>query len=355
MKRFSSGENQRFLICKTQNRTIMANVHNAFIEFNHKIGSTPKKQKALKNMRRAIKADIKHYFKANGDGYAVRFKEQVCFSDKTTILPIDDEYDVGVYILGTEENRPAADLAYNWIINALADRKSQKAFDKKTSVRVINPEGYHVDIRLYYLSIKNNDKSFLSTSDLPKLAHKTKGWIRGDLYASKFWFEKVLSGKCQLQRIIRYLKAWSDNNPHLKLPNGILLSVLALNNYEYQDDDDKAFLATLKNIQEQIDGTRSIWGYYVCKRPDSDQNENLLDNYSSPECKRNFLDALDNMISSGKKAVEHESEKVAFSIWQKHLGKRFAYANREAYNEVTPQRSMLPWQLGFRSWNEMSK
>ncbi len=55
-------------------------------------------------MRRAIKTDIKQYFKANRDNYSVKFKGQGSFSTKTTILPIDGEYDVGVYIFGTEEN-----------------------------------------------------------------------------------------------------------------------------------------------------------------------------------------------------------------------------------------------------------
>lgn len=315
----------------------MANVHNTFLEFNQKIGSSPKKRKTLKNMRSAIKADIKQYFNANGDCYEIRFKEQGCFSAQTTILPTDGEYDVGVYIFGKEINRPTSEKAHRWVLSALEHREAQNAVDKKTCVRVEHAEGYHIDIRIYYLSTENNVESFLHSSGIPKLAHKTKGWIEGELFASKLWFEKVLRGKSQLKRIIRYLKAWSNNNAHLELPNGIVMTVIALNNYEYHDRDDKAFLQTLKNIQEEIDGTRSIWGFYNCRRPNSDRKENLLSNYSSAKRKWNFLNALDNMIVSGERAVEHESETEAYEIWQKHLGSKFMCADKEERQELHPQ------------------
>ena len=180
---FSSGEKRRFFKkCKTQNRTIMANVHNEFIEFNNQIGSTPEKRKALTNLRRAIKTDIKQYFRVNGDNYTVKFKEQGCFTAKTSILPIDGEYDVGVYIFGTEENRPGSEEAHSWIIEALGDHS---AIDKKTCVRVDDAEGHRIYIRVFYMSSENADDSLFQGSDIAQLAHRSKGWIEGGLYASK--------------------------------------------------------------------------------------------------------------------------------------------------------------------------
>lgn len=325
----------------------MANVHNAFIEFNRKIGSTPEKRKALKSLRRFVKTDIKQYFKVNRENYAVKFKEQGSFTSKTSILPIDGGYEVGVYIFGKEADRPTSEEAHSWIINALDQGKTRSAVNKKTSVNVIDNEGNRICVRVFYLSTETADDSFFHSADIPKLAHKTKGWIEGGLYASKLWFEKVLRGKGQLKRIIRYLQAWADNQPNTQLPNGTVLSVLALNNYEYHDQDDKALLQTLKNIQEEIDSSRSIWGYFDCKRPNSDLSENLLSSYLSS--KWEFLNALDNMIVAGENAVQHESEKEAFAIWQQHLGNRFAHGSDEEGTEENLQ-YMLPWQLGFRNY-----
>ena len=320
----------------------MANVHNTFIEFNNRIYSTPEKRRILKDMRRAIKTDIKQYFKANRGNYSVKLKEQGYFSTKTTILPIDGEYDVGVYISGTEENRPTPEIAHNWIVKAMKNRTNQNTIDKKTFVRVKCAKSYHIDLPIYYKSTDSDDENLFPSSDVPKLAHKTKGWIETEPYAFKRWFKKGLSGKSQLKRIMRYLKAWSDNKSHLKLPSGMVFTVLAVNNYEYHDRDDKAFLQTLKNIQEKIDSTRSIWAYYVCKRPSTDQDENLLNRYSSAKRKRDFLDALNNIIISGEKAIEHKSEKDACEIWQKYLGNKFGYSNSKEYDEIKPKHYSFP-------------
>ena len=87
--------------------------------------------------------------------------------------------------------------------------------------------------------------------------------------------------KNQLKRIVRYLKAWTDNKRHLNLPNGMIFTILAVNNYVAKDRDDEAFLETLKAIQKSIDDTRHNWASYECKRPTIDKTENLLDKYSS--------------------------------------------------------------------------
>jgi hypothetical protein len=105
--------------------------------------------------------------------------------------------------------------------------------------------------------------------------------------------------------------------------NKCVTNPIVINNYVSNSRDDKAFLETLEAIQNTIDDTRSYWTNYVCKRPTIDETENLLDKYSSETRKKNFFDALDGLINSGKQAIELKSKKDACAKWQKHLGDRF--------------------------------
>ena len=303
----------------------MADLNETFIEFNGVIAlSTPKKDE-LRKSRNAIRKDIETYFEKNRDKHTVKFKGQGSFSMNTTILPDSGEYDVddGVYIFGKEEDKPLVATAHSWIVKAVENRTGQNTIDKNTCVRVQYAKNYHVDLPIYYKTTDSNNEYFYDSVDVPELAHKSKDWIESDPYAFKLWFDEKAKDKNQLKRIVRYLKAWTDNKRHLNLPNGMIFTILAVNNYVAKDRDDEAFLETLKAIQKSIDDTRHNWASYECKRPTIDKTENLLAKYSSETRKKSFLDALDSLITSGKQAIEAKSKKDACSKWQKHLGDRF--------------------------------
>jgi hypothetical protein len=307
----------------------MANLHDTFIEFNDIIKLPSKKKDELRTSRNAIRDDIEKYFKENRDNHKVKFKGQGSFVMNTTILPDNDEYDVddGVYIFGKIEDRPEPATAHNWIVRAVENRTSQKTRDKNTCVRVQYVKKYHVDLPIYYKTTGQSSDSFFDEEDVPFLAHKSKGWIASDPYAFKLWFDDKAKGKPQLKRIVRYLKCWSDNKSYLNLPSGMVFTILAVDNYESNERDDKAFLETLKSIQKQIDDTRFIFASYVCKRPTIDTSENLLDKYFADTTKADFLDNLNSLIESGKQAIEIKSKKEACPKWRKHLGDRFPFSN----------------------------
>lgn len=303
----------------------MANLHDTFIEFNDSIKLSTKKKDQLRISRNAVREDIEKYFEKNRDKHTVKFKGQGSFAMNTTILPISGEYDVddGVYIFGKEEDKPAPQTAHIWIYDAVKNRTKQNTIDKNTCIRVQYAGDYHIDLPIYYKTTDNNNEYFFDSKDIPKLAHKDKGWIESDPYAFKKWFDEQAIEKLQLKRIVRYLKAWTDNKNYLKLPSGMVFTILASNNYTKKDRDDESLLATLKNIQTTIDDTKFFAASYICKRPTIDKNENLLDKYSSETRKKNFLDALDSFIKSGDQAIENKSKKDACAKWQKHLGDRF--------------------------------
>lgn len=304
----------------------MADLSTTFIEFNDSIALSSDKKNDLRKSRDEIRDDIKKYFKDKRDKHSVSFKGQGSLPMNTCILPLDGEYDVddGVYIFGEKEDKPTTVTAHNWICEALKERK---IIDKNTCVRVICDEEYHVDLPIYYKTKKNDNQFFLDTEEVPQLAHKAKDWLDSDPYAFKQWFDGEVKDKPQLKRIVRYLKAWSDNKKNLKLPSGMVFTILAANNYVVRDRDDEALLETLKAIQGKIDDTRSYFASYVCKRPTVDKNENLLDKYSAETRKKNFLDELNSFIDSGNKAIEMKSKKDACAKWQKHLGDRFPCEN----------------------------
>lgn len=317
----------------------MANLHDTFIEFNDSVISLNSQKKGeLRISRNAVREDIKKYFKNNRDKHTVSFKGQGSYMMNTTILPISGEYDVddGVYIFGKEEDRPTPATAHNWIYEAVNNRTAQETIDKNTCVRVQYAKKYHIDLPIYYKVEKNGDDNWFDEEEIPELAHKAKGWIKSDPYEFKKWFDEQAKSKPQLKRIVRYLKAWSDfrteQNNSLIFPSGMVLTILASNNYVSDDLDDIALVETLKKIQSKIDN-RGIFNFifsnYECYRPTVDKNENLLDKYSSKTTKDNFLDNLDNFINSGKQAIEMKSKKDACAKWQKHLGDRFPCSNIE--------------------------
>jgi len=305
----------------------MADLSESFSEFNGVIALATAKKDELRKSRNEIREDIEKYFKEKREKHTVKFKGQGSLAMNTCILPISGEYDVddGVYIFGKEEDKPAATVTvHNWICEALKDRDIT---DKNTCVRVICADHYHVDLPIYYKTEKRDDQFFLDTSDVPELAHKAKSWIESDPYAFKIWFDGEAKDKPQLKRVVRYLKAWSDNKKHLALPSGMVLTILAANNYVSKDRDDESLLETLKAIQKSIDNIRFWYASYICKRPTVNKNENLLDKYSAETRKKNFLDELNNFIDSGDKAMELKSKKDACAKWQKHLGDRFPCSN----------------------------
>lgn len=309
----------------------MADLNDTFVEFNDIIKLSSKRKEELRISRNAVREDIKDYFNKNRELHTVKFKGQGSFSMNTSILPLSGEYDVddGVYIFGKEEDKPTTSTAHSWIVKAVENRTDQNTIDKNTCVRVQYAKKYHIDLPIYYKTTDSNNVFFYDSVDVPELAHKGKGWIESDPYAFKLWFEKEAKDKEQLKRIVRYLKAWTDNKHNLNLPSGMIFTILAVNNYASNSRDDKAFLETLESIQKTIDDTRSSWASYVCKRPTVDKSENLLDKYSSETRKKNFLDALDALITSGRQAIELKSKKDACAKWQKHLGDRFPCSNIE--------------------------
>ncbi|MBO9583111.1 MAG: hypothetical protein J7574_03010 [Flavobacterium sp.] len=318
----------------------MANCNELFKIYNSTIKLKEEKRVILKSVRNALREKMNSRFNLirNLDNHKLEFQSQGSFIMDTIITPIDDDYDLddGVYFIGalSKEKRPMPQEFHDGVILAIGeDENYAEIIDKETCVRVrYVKEKFHIDLPIYYASKVN-----------PELAHTKEGWILSNPIKFIAWFEqKVGSGfkeqflsekkmfsqeyrvwlddirkkDAQLRRIVRYLKGWADNLRG-EMPPGIVMTILAGENYVPNERDDIALKDTLIKIKNYLDSNNC-----KCLRPTPPINEDLFENYSQSK-KQYFLDRLKTFIESGEQAINHPNQKDACYKWQKHFGDRF--------------------------------
>jgi hypothetical protein len=307
----------------------MANNHEQFIEFNSNVKLDDNKKNELKKNRDALRKKITKYFDdKKSNEVKPKFSAQGSFMMHTIVNPIPTEeteddgnvkklypYDLddGVYFIDNIDNRKAQSTYHNWIYDAVKDHTSKGAIKKNTCVRVLYADGHDIDLPIYFKEIKTGDEE-----SIPQLAHKSEGYIDSDPREFYKWFNSESND--QLKRIVRYLKAWRDKQNKAystKLPSGLVLTILATNDYLENDRDDIAFRDTLKKIKATIDSD------YQCKRPTTKKDEDLLEKYSESH----FKDRLSKLIYAGDKAISESNSKEGCKRWQKYLGDRFLCSN----------------------------
>jgi hypothetical protein len=317
----------------------MANTHNVFQDYNNKIRLSETKRNELLLVRDSLRTRI-----ANGynvfrltlpNAHKIVFQTQGSFIMDTLIKPIHDDYDLddGVYFIGnlSKSQRPEPSEFHRYIMIAIDKGYDdiEKIIDKATCVRVIYKEGFHVDIPIYYADNLEN----------PDLANKKDGWILSNPIEFISWFEnKIQSGfkkaylleaamydeysrwitdtrkrDHQLRRIVRYLKSWGDLRRE-EMPCGLIMTILATNNYHIHERDDISLKETLINIQA------SLQRKFICERPTTPVGEDLLKDYENKDA---FMNYLGQFINNSKKALEEQNQKTACLYWQKSLGDRF--------------------------------
>ncbi|MBL7743132.1 MAG: hypothetical protein JNN00_06605 [Chitinophagaceae bacterium] len=320
----------------------MANCNHLFHHYNAAIRLTDDKRQTLIRERDSLRQRMNNGFNMlsyeQKNGHLLEFYSQGSFVMDTIIAPLNDDFDLddGVYFRGhlNERQRPEPQFFHDLVIKAItAPDDFKKIEDKETCVRVSSKDGFHIDLPIYYAE-KN---------DCPDLAHIISGWILSNpiefiewfeihaksgfdkaflyetrLYADKYakWQEDIRKQDCQLRRIVRYMKAWADLRKG-EMPCGIIMTILATENYSEDANDDFAFKNTLIKVRAylQRNGIR-------CPRPTTPKGEDLFASTSDTK-KQYFMSALNTLIESAEKAIAATNEKSACLEWQKHLGARF--------------------------------
>ncbi|KAB1064089.1 cyclic GMP-AMP synthase DncV-like nucleotidyltransferase [Salibacter halophilus] len=320
----------------------MANCNELFKHYNSTIKLSDDKRELLRQVRDNLRDRMKRRFvdlpEDEIGNHKLEFQSQGSFVMDTIITPKDDDFDLddGVYFVGKlkKEERATIDTFHKWVAFSVGEsEKYGTVSDKDTCVRVIyKKEKFHIDLPIYYA---DNDEA-------ADLAHKKKGWILSNPVEFIAWFEeKIESGfqksyileskmyseyerwltdirknDVQLRRIVRYLKGWGD---HLRgeMPPGIIMTILAAENYVANERDDISLRDTLQRIQQYLSNNEC-----KCPRPTTPKDEDLFIDYSNSN-KNYFLERLESFINSANQAIANNNQKDACLKWQKHLGDRF--------------------------------
>jgi len=298
----------------------MADCHKNFLtardSFHSKVALDDTKKEFLKTSRKNLRKHIKTKFNEK-DRPTIKFQIQGSFLMNTAVNPIDGDYDIddGLYFKPQLEDRPTPETAHAWVVEAAKSYGTvDPPIDKNRCVRVPFKAGYHVDIPIYDL-IDEGDEIFS-----PELAIKNDGWKYSDPKKITEWFkDRVSATNPQLRRLVRYFKAWADyqnQKSNSKMPSGLVLTILASEEYQFDKRDDVAFGETASATLQRIEDDESI--------PNPvDPNEDLRDRITDAQF-TNFKKHLELLVQHAEDALNHESaEEAARKHWRKVLGDRF--------------------------------
>lgn len=296
----------------------MANTHNLFQEFNTDLQITKSKKNRLKNSKDDLRKKIRKYFEENHPNYSPKFYTQGSFKMGSIIRTKDDTCDIddGVYFENNQNNDSCTTLQ-SWVKNAV-DGTTDDIKHCKKCITVNYKSDYNIDLPVYLFN-ENKDKH-------PFIAIKNEDWSEDDPKEMVNAFKKNKDSKGQLIKIIRYLKAWCDYKRE-KMPSGLAMTILAMNNYQPNDRDDIALKFTLIEIE------KALKYQFKCIVP-AIPNDDIFEDYETKR-KDNFLNNLSFFIVDAKKAVNDEENQLKASrLWKKNLGDRFPLGKDEDENEA---------------------
>ncbi|MDR3156627.1 MAG: hypothetical protein LBT69_01775 [Lactobacillales bacterium] len=285
----------------------MANTHNLFQQFNSDLQITDMKRKKMITSRDSLRDKIRNDFRKNHDGYNPAFYIQGSYKMGTTIRTKDDTCDLddGVYFDSNPDNVTCTTLQ-TWV-NSAVDGTTDDIQHNEKCITVNYKGDYNIDLPVYLFD-KNNGEH-------PYLAVKNADWREDDPKEMVETFNNTKDSKGQLLKLVRYLKAWCDYKRE-KMPSGLAVTILAMNDFQTNDRDDVALKYTLVEIE------KTLKKKFECIVP-ATPNDDIFADYDETR-KNNFLNNLSDFITDAKKAVDEEKNQLkAGKLWQKHLGDRF--------------------------------
>ena len=317
----------------------MANLHAEFQKFNSKIRLSDEDRKILMNSRNTLRTRIRVNFQ-NLDPETRRsieifFQSQGSYVMDTIIQPESKDFDLddGIYLISKQnlKDQITPQNLHDWIILSIDKKNNNEDIEDKTScVRVLYPDGYHIDLPIYLRQIGYD----------PELADTKTGWtisnpvefiewferkaesgfrseyiydLKNQMQAYKKWSSDMRKGDVQIRRLVRYMKAWGDLKRQ-EMPCGLILTILIANNYVPHQRDDISFKETLQKILS------SLRAKFVCLRPTTPVGENLCESYSHQTF---FMNALESLYIDAEAALKEVNYQKASEFWKKHLGERF--------------------------------
>lgn len=302
---------------KSRNRfeiTKESNCDNLFKSFNRAIEIDSEKIEKLKRAHYTIRDKIKYYFQNFTNQPIPSFFIQGSYKTRTLIQNINTKCDVdlGVFF----PCKPSIEIeAIQQNLKRALDGHTRNGVTIKTNcVRINYVSDFHIDLPVYY------------TNDYEEIYFGSRGyhWEKSDPKAFINWFKNETYNYPQLVRIIRYLKAWSDNvksKTGRKMPSGLALTIWAIEHYEEDSRDDIAFMKTATGILNYLkDNFQFSWKAKMPVAP----FDNVLDRLSGSQ-KDFFYDELEDMISKALDVLSADNKSAAIKYWKQIFGHRFSY------------------------------
>jgi hypothetical protein len=283
----------------------MANLHKDFLSFDNALNIPKGKLKQLKTSEANIKRHIKSYLTEKKVPVPTLIR-QGSFVLGTLIRTKTDICDIDFGVRFFPDPQFAAPTLQKYIRDALAKvPNSTLPKHKDKCIRLHYKAGYHIDVTVY---IQTN------FSEPIRLATKN-GWLDSNPSGFKKWVESKGERQiAQLKRLIRYTKAWADQQGK-NMPKGVALTTLIAKDFVPHSRDDLSLLYTLRNIYENLEAD------FCCKMPVEPFDDLLERMYVY---RYSFLSRLENLIKNLEKVTHARlSDEKAKVLIKGHFGKYF--------------------------------
>lgn len=307
----------------------MADLQREFLKFYDEVrlSSHISKKDSLITSRDSIRTDIQKYFKDELKEKQPSFFEQGSFKLKTTVIPIEGEYDVddGVYLNNLPDDFgewPDVNEVHAWIYESVKDRTNEKPEYKNNCIRVVYARNYHVDLPIYGV---NSQEYYL--------ASKKEGWVKNDPKGFVDWFynQLKLSGE-QMRRNIIYLKAWADYNSYYDITGILITTLVAYHHVSFEERDDQSLYNTLNNIVINLKANSNVSMPVL-------PYDNLLSKYSDSK-KEKIIEYFENFKKRAFEAIEEEYDN-SFDIWNEEFGDRFVKCTKDVSEDKKEMASTI--------------
>ncbi len=291
-----------------------------FMRFSEELTLPESKSVQLAVANEAIQKKVKYYFLyeygETGRGEwckEITFFVQGSYAHGTSIRTQEDQCDIDVGVCF--QNRPPISprALQEHMYNAVVGHTNSIPEIKKKCVRLGYAGLYHIDLPLYY---RDGDKLYLGVGD---------SWELSDPKSFSLWVESQVKPTEQMIRIVRYMKAWSDNVRHIsgqRMVSGVALTVWVKRFYVADLREDVAFVKTCQGMLAYLESTRPA--SWECCMPVS-PGDDLLVKLNTVQ-REKFRKRLRGLVNKGLVSLSSRNEATAAERWAKVFGKRFPYA-----------------------------
>ena len=235
-----------------------------FIKFEKNIRLTwqDDKLKKIREKDDSIRSDIRAAFKK--EGYPVKnFFQQGSYATKTTIIPLNDDYDIDVAVVIDNEEAPENSVEVKKTLRDVLVKRNLK--DPKIKLPCVTAQYFKLEEKHFHLDYpiyKKENGSYRIAIGKEHSGDDIKKWEKSDPKgllewlndSSKFSDDKAFA---QYKRLVKYLKRWRDfkfSEPERRKVYSIGLAVMARESFQksISVDGDISDVHSLKDTIEKI-------------------------------------------------------------------------------------------------------